>query len=261
MNRTPVSIELSNFPDSLHSFLSGADIFDSSCSAEARVYFIDKDGGFYLKTAPAGTLKTEAEMTAFFHRKGLSAEVLAYETLDQDYFLTRAVPGEDCIHPQYLDDPKRLAETIGILLRKLHGIDPSGSPVTNRTPLFISAAEENHRLAKWHPSRLPQSMKHYSFDDAFTMVRQFSGELKNDTLIHGDYCLPNIMLDNWKFSGFIDVGNGGIGDRHMDLYWGCWSLNFNLKDSRWCSRFLDAYGRDLFEPEILKAVAAFEAFG
>ena len=40
-------------------------------------------------------------------------------------------------------------------------------------------------------------------------------------------------------------GNGGIGDRHMDLYWGCWSLNFNLKDSVWCSRFLDAYGKDM----------------
>ena len=261
MNRTPVSIELSNFPKMLHPFLSGADIYDSSCSADARVYFIDKDEGFYLKTASAGSLKTEAEMTGFFHSKGLSAEVLAYETLDQDYFLTRAVPGEDCIHPQYLDNPKRLAETIGMLLRQLHEIDPIGCPVTDCTTSFISATEENHRLGKWHPSRLPLSMKHCSFDDAFTMVQQFSGELKNDTLIHGDYCLPNIMLDNWKFSGFIDVGNGGIGDRHMDLYWGCWSLNFNLKDSRWCSYFLDAYGRDHFEPEILKAVAAFEAFG
>ena len=261
MDRTPVSIELSNFPDSLHSFLSGADIFDSSCSTEARVYFIDKDEGFYLKTAAAGTLKTEAEMTAFFHRKGLSPEVLGYETSDQDYFLTRAVPGEDCIHPQYLGDPKKLAETMGILLRRLHEIDPSGCPVTDRTASFISVTEENHRLGKWHPSRLPDSMKHYSLDDAWATVQQFSRLLKNDILIHGDYCLPNIMLDNWKFSAFIDVGSGGIGDRHMDLYWGCWSLNFNLKDSRWCSRFLDAYGRDHFDLEILNAISAFEAFG
>lgn len=106
MNRTPVSIELSNFPDSLHSFLSGANIFDSSCSAEARVYFISKDDGFYLKTAPDGTLKTEAEMTAFFHRKGLSAEVLAYETLDQDYFLTRQFPERTVFIPNISMIPK-----------------------------------------------------------------------------------------------------------------------------------------------------------
>ena len=261
MDRKPVSIELSNFPDTLHHFLSGADIFDSSCSSEARVYFIDKDDGFYLKTAPAGTLKTETEMTVFFHRKGLSAEVLAYEALDQDYFLTRAVPGEDCIHPQYLDDPKRLAESMGILLRRLHEVDSSGCPVTDRTSAFIAATASNHQLGKWHPSRRPKKMRQASIDDVWALVQQFSGELKNDTLIHGDYCLPNIMLDNWKFSAFLDMGNGGVGDRHMDLFWGCWSLNFNLKDSRWCSRFLDAYGRDRIDLDILKAIGAFETFG
>ena len=66
MNRTPVSIELSHFPEKLHPCLSGAAVFDSSCSAQARVYFIDKDNGFYLKTAPVGSLKAEAEMTPLF---------------------------------------------------------------------------------------------------------------------------------------------------------------------------------------------------
>ena len=261
MNRTPVSIELSNFPDSLHSFLSGADLFDSSCSDEARVYFIGKGDGFYLKTAAVGTLKTEAEMTAFFHRKGLSAEVLGYEASDRDYFLTRAVPGEDCIHPQYLGDPKRLAETMGILLRRLHEIDPSGCPVTDRTDIYLKTVAANIETGRFSLSLFGDKPPFHTPEEARKIIRVFSGQLRQDTLLHGDYCLPNIMLDNWKFSAFIDVGSGGIGDRHMDLYWGCWSLNFNLKDSRWCSRFLDAYGRDHFDLEILKAISAFEAFG
>jgi len=261
MNRTPVSITLSHFPEKLHPCLSGAAVFDSSCSAQARVYFIEKDDGFYLKTAPAGSLKAEAEMTRFFHRKGLSAEVIAYESADRDYLLTRAVPGEDCIHPQYLDDPAKLSEMLGTLLRQLHETDAAGCPVSDRTAAFFAAAAENRCLGKWHPSRLAESMRHDSADAAWAMVQAFSKELKNDTLLHGDFCLPNIMLDNWKFSGFIDLGSSGIGDRHMDLYWGCWSLNFNLKGRRWCSRFLDAYGRDHFDPEILKAISAFEAFG
>ena len=84
--------------------------------------------------------------------------------------------------------------------------------------------------------------------------------LKSDILTHGDYCLPNIMLSNWKFSGFIDVGSGGLGDRHMDLLWGRWSLRFNLKTTRFCDRFLDAYGREDIEPELLRAIAAIESF-
>ena len=85
--------------------------------------------------------------------------------------------------------------------------------------------------------------------------------LQNDTLLHGDYCLPNIMLDNWRFSGFLDVGNGGVGDKHFDIFWGVWTLFFNLKTNAWYDRFLDAYGRDRVEPELLRTVAAFEVFG
>ena len=85
--------------------------------------------------------------------------------------------------------------------------------------------------------------------------------LKCDTLLHGDYCLPNIMLTDWQFSGFIDVGNGGVGDRHVDLFWGTWTLNFNLKTDRYRDRFLDAYGRDVIEPGMMDLIAACEVFG
>ena len=85
--------------------------------------------------------------------------------------------------------------------------------------------------------------------------------LKNDTLIHGDYCLPNVMLDNWKFSGFIDLGNGGVGDRNIDIFWGVWTLFFNLHTEKYTDRFLDAYGRDKVNTELLRVVAAAEVFG
>ena len=102
-------------------------------------------------------------------------------------------------------------------------------------------------------------------------VKKYSGKqdlfnenkdlMKNDTLIHGDYCLPNIMLDDWRFSGFIDLGNGGVGDKHIDLFWGAWTLNFNLKTDKYRDRFLDAYGRSDIEEEMFKVIAAAEVFG
>ena len=84
--------------------------------------------------------------------------------------------------------------------------------------------------------------------------------LQNDALLHGDYCLPNIILNHWKFSGFIDLDSAGIGDRHIDLFWALWTLNYNLKTNQYFHRFLDAYGRDKVTPEKLRTVAALETF-
>ena len=104
-------------------------------------------------------------------------------------------------------------------------------------------------------------MKHLNADEAYKYICERKNALKNNVLLHGDYCLPNIMLDGFKFSGFIDVGNGGVGDRHVDLFWGAWTLNFNLKSDMYRDRFLDAYGRDAVDEEIIRLVSVIESFG
>lgn len=98
-------------------------------------------------------------------------------------------------------------------------------------------------------------------DSAYRFVEENAGLLRSDVLIHGDYCLPNIMLDGWKFSKFIDLGNGGIGDRHVDLFWGAWTLNFNLGTDEYRDSFFDAYGRDAIDPLTIRVIEAAEYFG
>ena len=110
-------------------------------------------------------------------------------------------------------------------------------------------------------SDLPVIFLTASADEAWAVVEQHRHLFKNDTLLHGDYCLPNVMLDDWRFSGFIDLGNGGVGDRHVDLFWGAWTLNFNLHTDRYRDRFFDAYVRDKIDLDLLRIVAAAEAFG
>ena len=120
MKRTPIQPDYTAIPEFFHSYLTGCDVFDSSCSPTARVIFLDREGGLYLKSAPAGTLRQEAEMDAFFATLGLGPEVLAYHTDTKDWLLTKAVKGEDCLHPDYLAHPDRLAETMGQMLYDLH---------------------------------------------------------------------------------------------------------------------------------------------
>lgn len=137
MKRTLITPDLALYPSEFHSLLAGATVYDSSCSPEAKVLFIDKEGGYYLKSAPKGKLQKEAEMTRFFRKKGLGAAVLSYLSREHDWLLTERVLGEDCTHRQYLEDPTRLCDTTATLLRSLHETDFQNCPVPNRTKIIL----------------------------------------------------------------------------------------------------------------------------
>lgn len=257
MKRTLITPALSVFPECFHSLLTGSPVYDSSCSPEARVWYIEKDCGFYLKAAPKGTLKREAEMTGYFHSKGLGPEVVRYESQERDWLLTVWVPGEDCTHAQYLEDPVRLSALLGERLRQLHETDGTGCPGWDKMELYLGTARKNYEAGKWDLTPFPGA----TAEEVWQTVQTTAPLLERTTLIHGDYCLPNVMLKDWAFAGFIDVGAGGLGDRHIDLHWGIWSLGYNLGTDAYRDRFLDAYGTDRINKDLLTAIEAFEVFG
>lgn len=260
MKRTLIQPNLSEFPQQFRPLLKDAPVYDSSCSPNAKVWFLDKEAGFYLKAAPAGALEQEAKMTAYFHGKGLATEVLGYHRDTRDWLLTRAIPGEDCTSPACLEDPRRLSEALGLLLRQLHSVDISDCPV-DRTASYMADARRMYESGRYNTSLYPDNWGYATPEAAWQVIENQGHLLKRDVLLHGDYCLPNVMLDNWRFSGFLDVGQGGMGDRHIDLFWGIWSLGFNLKTDAYGDRFLDAYGREDVEKDLFRIVAAFECFG
>lgn len=261
MKKTLLNKIPSEIPQDIRHFVSGTNICDSSCSPEAKVYFIDKGNGYYLKCSDKGMLEKEAKMAEYFYSKGIGAEVLKYISGDSDWLLTTAVVGEDCVHEEYLMNPERLCDTIAYELRKLHETDYADCPIMDRTAEYLAVAEKNYRMGNYDKSQFPDSFGYRSAKEAYDVLTKGKDTLQSKVLLHGDYCLPNIILNNWKLSGFIDVGNGGVGDRHIDIFWGVWTLWFNLKTNKYRERFFDAYGRDKVDGEILKIVAAAEVFG
>ena len=267
MEKKPIEQIPTALPDEILRMCKGASIYDSSCSPEARVYFIDRGEGLYLKISDKGSLAKEAMKNDYFYKKRLGPEVLSYISGERDILLTSAIIGEDCTHRAYLSDPKRLANLMAERLWELHNLDHSDCPIRDKVGDFISVAEENYRRDSYDKSHFPDSFGYRSGEEAYSVLSRGKGLLKNEVLIHGDYCLPNIMLDNWRFSGFIDLGGGGVGDRHIDLFWGWWTIGFNLNmigvadDTRAAERFLDAYGRERIDPDALKVVAAIACLG
>ena len=249
MKKTLICAPSLVIPNELFSFIEGARVYDSSSSPEAKVYYIDKDSGYFLKFAKPGALKKEAEIGSYFHSLSLGAEVLHYSTFEgSDVFMTARLAGEDCTHEEYLSDPKRLCEIIATELRRLHETDYKNCPVMNRTADYIRTVDDNYHAGICDLSYSNCKSK----DEAYRTFCEYKNALKCDTLLHGDYCLPNIILKDWNLSGFIDLGAGGVGDRHIDLFWGAWTLNFNLHTDKYRERFADV---GLYENEIFHGVA------
>ena len=264
MKRTLLKEIPSFIPTSLLPYVSGGVLYDSSCSPEARVIFSNKDRGYFIKTAPLGTLKNEALMQNYFFEKGLSSRVLEYfsDTCEnKDFLVTERVVGEDCTFRTYLDDPKRLSALLGEKLRELHSLDFSGCPVQDRMSTYFNVAKENYEKRLYDPSYTMGAYRTLNIDEAYRTADLAKPLFNGKALLHGDYCLPNIVLDSWNFSGFIDLGNGGVGDPHIDIYGGAWTLNFNLGTDKYRNLFYDAYGRDAIDTDKILAVSLFEAFG
>ena len=258
MKHTLIAPKKDAFPARLHPYLHGR-IYDASSSPEAKVYFLE-EGQLYLKKAARTALRKEAEMTSFFYKKGLSVEVVAYFSDEADWFLTKKGKGEDATHPSYLADGRRLAVTLGEGLRALHETAYEGCPITDRTAAYLQTVEARAAAGCFDPSYLPPGLT-LTKEEALARVREASPHLTSRVLLHGDFCLPNILLDGWRTSAYIDLGAAGIGDRHVDLFWGAWSLCYNLGTDAYRNIFLEAYGRDRVEDELLMAIAAAECFG
>jgi aminoglycoside phosphotransferase len=78
----------------------------------------------------------------------------------------------------------------------------------------------------------------------------FGTPKRGHVLIHGDYCLPNVLVAGGPgraqgapptLSAVIDVGRSGLGDPREDLAAGVWTLQYNYGPG-FAREFLDAYG-------------------
>lgn len=222
MKKREIKIDISDFPEDIRYIFEEGKVYDSSCSAKMQVLYSDL--GYYVKIAEKDILKKEAEMARLFEEKKMGPQVVSYLSTDKDYMVTKSARGENALH--FLGNPEKLCEALCNAMKYLHSCSTVGIPASSSMDAY--ATEANRNL------------------------------LVNDTFIHGDFCLPNVMLDNWNFSSFIDVGNAGVGDRHIDIFWLLWSLNYNLGTNKYADYVMELYGKEKIDKRVLKFVAKIE---
>lgn len=138
----------------------------------------------------------------------------------KSYLLMSKVKGKMSCDITLLKNPEKLAELLAEGLKKLWSIDLKGCPCDSTIDEKLKMAEE--RVAKNLCSMEDVEAGTYGeggFSSPEELLQWLNDNKPNEELVlsHGDYCLPNIFIDNDKISGFIDLGRCGVGDKYQDI--------------------------------------------
>ncbi|WP_127590638.1 aminoglycoside 3'-phosphotransferase [Paenibacillus lautus] len=263
MNITPInSVEYETFPTEIRRYLIDAGVTIIKNNSRSSVYHIKGPvHDYFLKVTSKDQMNCEAIMTNFLYNFGICPKVVHYVSNDtNDFFVTERLTGSDAASDEYLEQPGHLSEVFAESLLSLHRVQPVNCPITNGLEEMVIRAERKYReggVEKGLLRYLGYSNIKVAYED---MISLFKNSTEDRVVIHGDYCLPNLILQDFKMTGYIDVGYGGIGDRHYDIFWGLWSLQFNLRSDDYSKQFVKAYGKHLIDQDRLRLCGLLSAF-
>ena len=209
---------------------------------------------FVLKSEPvSGESEDHLAMLRWLEGKAPAPRVLA--TVVRDGFrwtLMTKLGGEMACADACRADPHRLVRVLAEAMKGLWTVDLTGCPVDQTPGSKLARARAIVEEGRVDMDLVdPETFGENGFPSPAALLAwlEENAPACEPVLTHGDFCLPNLFLKDWEFSGFLDLGRSGAGDKWTDIAI-CWR---SLRDN-----FGGHYGEAVpgFHPDEL-----FEALG
>lgn len=208
------------YPDSIQRLIDGkTGMNDSIGMSDAEIIMYDD---CVLKILPyRSEIDESVNMMKWLSDRLPTPKVLAYEVKDSiGYLLMSRIDGVMACDEYYLDHPKEMLSLLAEGLKMLWGTPIDGCPRVR--DLSTELKEARYRIAN-NTVDLTDSEPQTFGDNGFANPEELYQWLLNNkpkyepVLSHGDYCLPNVFFKDGKVSGFIDLGDCGVGDKWRDI--------------------------------------------
>ncbi|WP_017584871.1 aminoglycoside phosphotransferase APH(3') [Nocardiopsis ganjiahuensis] len=181
------------------------------------------------------------------------------------WMLTSHLPGTPAHEPRALREHPDLVEVLAEAAHGLHRPHPGSVLRYERLEDEVERARE--RVASGVVQRSWQGTGRAGTDPVRALAEverrvERAGRLPL-VVTHGDFCLPNVLVTPEGGWGFVDLGRAGLADSHRDLAAMVGSLRSRLNPhfgEADAERFLDAYGRERVDPEMLALHFEVDAF-
>ena len=195
----------------------------------ARVLLFDD---YVLKIRPADGWDTaDVRILEWLAGKAPVPQVAAHAVQDGlDWLLMTRIRGEELCSPDVMSHPALLLDCMAEALHTLWAIPAEDCPFERTVEDNLSHAEAAILAGRFDASGCePETFGPGGFESPEALLDWLKSHLpaQDRAVTHGDFCLPNIFTDGERFTGLIDVGNAGAGDRWMDLALGWRSLKHN----------------------------------
>lgn len=207
------------------------------------------DGGArYLKVQPAGGfpgLRREAERMRWARCHLPVPEVVELGCAEGvEWLLTSALPGRSAVDEELRAHPATLVSALARGLRRFHAAPVASCPFDFRLEAAMGLVSDRVRAGLVSPETdLHPEHADLTPEDALARLRRTVPGSEDLVVCHGDYCLPNALLEEGEVAGFVDLGELGVADRWWDLAVGAWSVTWNLGPG-WEELFWSSYGVD-----------------
>lgn len=191
--------------------------------------FLAGEAALVLRRAPSAALMAgrpldhtgEAALIRAAQAGGVLAPEVLVELLPEDGigsgFVMRAIPGT--ADPKAIlaaAEPDRLLGELGAQLAAIHRIDASGLPLP-QMDTATALAELRARFLSYGGDRPIIAL-------ALRWLETHLPDPVPPRLVHGDFRLGNLLVDDDRLTGVLDWELAHLGDPHEDLAYGCMTV-------------------------------------
>lgn len=160
---------------------------------------------------------------------------------EYEYLLMSEIKGVCSFDASLAGDIPRVVKLLAKGLRMIHNLDICDCPVKKTLDIRIEEAKFRSMKGLVDEADFDLIRQGRKAEDLYRELLDKRPDTEDLVFTHGDYCLPNILIDNWEIGGFIDWSNGGISDRYQDLALASRSLIYNF-GKEWVPLFFKEYG-------------------
>jgi len=162
-----------------------------------------------------------------------------------DWMVTGGLRGKDATHPELRSDPERLVRVLAHGLKRFHEAPADGCPFDFRIDAALRIARDRVERDMIDPARdFHPEFSGLTVDKAVAELEHSRSSVEDLVVCHGDYCLPNVLIEGGRVTGYVDLGELGVADRWWDLAVATWSVTWNLGPG-YEELFLSEYGEEL----------------